>query len=604
MSSIGFPVAPPDAPAGCATLIDVLRFRGLEQAANDAFIAPCDDPDQARAITNGGLERWARRFAAHLQSRGARGQRVVLLFNTGLEYIAAYFGVLMAGAVAVPTYPLMRPNRRKFLLRLIQDARPVIILAEREIHDAGVQAFKDEPSIANVRWIAADELDEGCEELWTDPGVGPDDVGMLQYTSGSTGHPKGVMVTHANLIGQTASIYHWLERPPTTPGQTFLPLYHDMGLIGAILYPFYAGFPVGVMSPLSFVQRPVRWLETISALRATISGGPNFAYDLCVDKVSDAEIERLDLSCWRYAFMGSEPIRAETLDRFSERFARCGFRREHLFPAYGCAESTIMIVGRPAAERGPVVRVFDGRELPKGRAVDAAPDSEDARPMVSSGEALAGHVLKIVDPETREVLPQRRIGEIWAQGNGVASGYFDKPQATDDTFAATTADGEGPFLRTGDLGFLLGSKLFITSRLKDLIIVAGKNHHPPDIEESVEDAHPALQSCGAIVFSADIEGAERVVVVAEVRRRLKVSLGEPTDPPVNGALRAWQVVGEEEIVTAVRRVVSRDHDLALHEVLLLRPNSIPKTTSGKLARAAARQAYLDGTLRPARSEAP
>ena len=597
----------------CDTLVDVLLFRARMQPEREAFIFPCDVPEQARGLTYGRLEQWARRIGADLLARGVRpGERVVLLFPTSLEYIAAFFATLLIGAVAVPTYPLFRPRRRRLLRRLMRDAVPACVLASPALLVEGRECFAGDPELGHLPWVAVEEplpagiLAEVAVPVFPAPPP-PTALAMLQYTSGSTGSPKGVMVTHANLLAQVGSIYHWLRRPPTTPGQTWLPLYHDMGLIGAILYPFYAGFPVGVMSPLSFIQRPARWLEAITALGATVSGAANFAYDLCVERVSDAELERLDLSSWRWAFMGSEPIREATIERFVARFGRCGFRREALLPAYGCAESTIMVAGRGFDTPGPLYRDVAAEELARGRVRCVGAGEAGAVRLVSSGRALADHRLEIVDPDTREILGAGRVGEIWVQGSGVTRGYFRRPDATRATFEARTATGEGPFLRTGDLGFLLDGELFVTSRLKDLIIVAGRNHHPPDIEASAEAAHPLLEPSGCAAFSIDGEhGTEEVVLVAELRRRVRLvapGAGEDTgsDAPSAAVKRGggWRRVAAAEIVAAVRRAVAAGHDLSVREVVLLRPASLPRTTSGKIQRRAAREGYRAGTLRRA-----
>jgi acyl-CoA synthetase (AMP-forming)/AMP-acid ligase II len=535
---------------------------------------------------------------------------VVLLFPSGLEYIAAFFATLLVGAVAVPTYPLFRPRRRRLLGQLMRDAEPSCVLATPALRGDGRESFRDDAGLRKLPWVAVQKMPKEFDALPSDdalpPLPRPADLAMLQYTSGSTGSPKGVMVTHANLMAQVGSIYNWLRRLPDTPGQTWLPLYHDMGLIGAILYPFYAGFPVGMMSPLAFIQRPARWLEAITAMRATISGAANFAYDLCVERVSDAEIARLDLSCWRHAFMGSEPIRARTIERFVERFAACGFRRDALLPAYGCAESTIMVVGRPFDTPGPLYRDVAGAALARGEVCLVEPDDPGALRLVSSGRALADHRVEIVDPESGERLGGGRVGEIWVQGSGVTRGYFHRPEETRCSFAAISADGEGPFLRTGDLGFLLDGELFITSRLKDLIIVAGRNHHPPDIEATAEAAHLHLEPCGSAAFSIDGgHGTETLVIVAEIRRRVRLLTAADAErdaellaPPAG----AWQRVAVQDVVAAVRRAVAVEHDLSVRDVVLLRPTSLPRTTSGKIQRQAARKAYLEGGLRRAAPE--
>ncbi|HEX5760111.1 MAG TPA: amino acid adenylation domain-containing protein, partial [Thermoanaerobaculia bacterium] len=390
--------------------------------------------------------------------------------------------------------------------------------------------------------------------------------------------PKGVVVTHGNLLDNEEAIRVAFAQSEASLVVGWLPLYHDMGLIGNVLQPLYAGARAVLMAPLSFLQRPALWLETISRYRATTSGGPNFAYDLCVRKVGEAEKAALDLTSWSLAFNGSEPVRAETLERFAAAFARCGFRRQAFFPCYGLAEATLFVTGGSPAEP-PVVREVDAAALERHRVVDAPPGAPGSRSLVGCGRAAPAQAVRLIDPESRLPCPPAWVGEIWVAGPSVAAGYWRRPAETESTFGALpagVAGGEGPFLRTGDLGFLSAGELFVTGRIKDLIILRGRNHYPQDLERTAEASHPALRPGCAAAFAVDRDGEGRLVLLVEAERS-----------------SAAQVAAAAE---AARRAVAEEHEVAVEEVVLLRRGTILKTTSGKIRRGACRAAYLAGEL--------
>jgi acyl-CoA synthetase (AMP-forming)/AMP-acid ligase II/acyl carrier protein len=426
-----------------------------------------------------------------------------------------------------------------------------------------------------MRWIPIEGEGNNAEGEWQEPAVTGDTLAFLQYTSGSTSVPKGVMLTHRNLLHNSAQLRQSFEYTSESHCVSWLPVYHDMGLIGGVLQPLSGGFPCTLMSPFSFLQRPARWLEAISRYRATISGGPDFAYAFCARRADSEQLALLDLSSWRTAFNGSEPIRAETLDRFAEVFAPCGFRKHAFLACYGLAENTL-IVSSSRYSDPPLTKRFQTRELGNRRAIESASEDGDVRELVGCGQSLLDTTVIIVNPETLTRCLPEEIGEVWVSGGSVAQGYWNRDAETAQTFQAFTSDTlEGPFLRTGDLGFLQDGELFVTGRLKDLIIIRGLNHYPQDIELTVERSHPSLRpGCGA-AFCVEAKNEERLVVVHEVDRH-------PAD------------IGE--IIGRVRRAVVEEHELQLFAAVLIKPGSLPKTSSGKVQRHVCRAAFLNGTL--------
>jgi acyl transferase domain-containing protein/acyl-CoA synthetase (AMP-forming)/AMP-acid ligase II/NADPH:quinone reductase-like Zn-dependent oxidoreductase/acyl carrier protein len=524
-------------------------------------------------LSYGELDRRARAVAAMLQGQSAGGERALLLLDAGPDYVAAVLGCMYAGVVAVPAY---LPRSRRPVDRLqamAADAGAEIALTSKALLGRLQRQFSGPPRL----WLAADAAPAGIEEVWKEFHPAPADLALLQYTSGSTTVPRGVMLAHENLTAHLAMIHQALGLSPENHTVTWLPPYHDMGLVGGLLQPLYGGFPATVLSPASFLQSPFLWLHTISRTRATLSGGPNFAYDLCAGKITPEQRATLDLSCWEVAANGAEPVRPETLERFFQAFRGCGFRRETFYPCYGLAEATLQLSGGEKAAV-PVARTFDGAALGASRVIEAPEGSPGGRALVSCGRALPGIEVRIVRPETGEPLGPGEVGEVWAAGPSVARGYWNRPEETARTFGARLCgSGEGPFLRTGDLGFLLEGELFVTGRLKDLILIRGRNHYPQDIERAVEECHPALRpGCGA-AFSVELEGEEQLVIVQEVERR-----AVREDPA--------------EILAAIRRTVAEGHELRVHEAVLVLPGAVPKTSSGKVQRHLCRAAYLAGEL--------
>ncbi|MGI9427152.1 MAG: aminotransferase class I/II-fold pyridoxal phosphate-dependent enzyme, partial [Bythopirellula sp.] len=435
--------------------------------------------------------------------------------------------------------------------------------------------ISDTPSLQRIRWRATDQWEDDLADQWQRPDVHGETLAFLQYTSGSTGTPKGVMLSHANLMHNSAMISYAFEHTRSGSGCFWLPLYHDMGLIGGILQPLYMGKSNTLFSPTHFLQKPVRWLQMLSQTGCTISGGPNFAYDLCVEKVTAEQKTTLDLSRWALAFNGAEPVRADTIDRFSKAFAECGFRREAFYPCYGLAEATLIVTGG-YKQTPPMVKSFEIESLEKNDVIETEPGAEDSRELVGSGGNLLDQQIVIADPETLASQGDNRVGEIWVSGPSVAGGYWNRDDLNTEIFQARLDDGRGPFLRTGDLGFLRDGELFVTGRLKDLLIFRGVNHYPQDIEHTAHSAHDHVYHCAGAAVIVGEEGAEQLVLVQETVRRRDL------DFPA--------------IIEAIRKKVSGTHELPVAAIVLIKTRSIPKTSSGKVQRHACRDGYLAGTL--------
>jgi 8-amino-7-oxononanoate synthase len=563
---------------GPSNLVDLLRHRAAHQAHDRAFSYLVDGESDEIRWTYSELDRRARAIGTWLQSQKMEGHRALLLYPAGLEFISAFFGCLYAGVVAVPAYP---PRRNRSLARIqaiCDDAEAKIALTCQDVLERVQDVLDQTPSLKSVTWKATDQLEPGIERGWQPPDVHGDTLAFLQYTSGSTGTPKGVMLSHANLMHNSALISYAFEHTRSGHSVFWLPSYHDMGLIGGILQPLYIGQWNVLMSPVSFLQKPLRWLQAISKYRATISGGPNFAYDLCVRKISPEQRKSLDLSSWNLAFNGAEPVREETIESFVDAFGPCGFRREAFYPCYGMAEATLIVSGG-FKTAPPVIRSFDTQALESNHVVDALDEEEGARALVGCGGTLLDQEILIVNSDTMTRCAADEVGEIWVAGPSVAQGYWRRPEETEHTFRAHLADGSGPYLRTGDLGFMQDGELFVTGRMKDLIIIRGLNHYPQDIEFTVEQSH-AFVRCGAgAVLTVEIAGRERLVVVYEVER---------------GRHRDVENFGE--VFDAVRRHVAAEHELAVEAIVLLKAGSIPKTSSGKIQRHACREGFLHGTL--------
>lgn len=557
------------------SLVDLLTTHAAYQPDRTAYrhLVTGDLDGEIQEISYARLATRSRAVAAWLQERGLAGARAMLLYPPGLEFICGYLGCLSAGVVAVPGVPPQGRSQNHRALtrmkRLIADADAKVILGGREVIAALGTMTEHLPELAEITCMATEDIADEEAAAWREPDLTADSVAFLQYTSGSTSAPRGVVVTHGNLLDNERVITERMGHTPDVIEEydrelfvSWLPVYHDMGLIGPVLNTVHLGVTATLLSPLHFLQRPDRWLRAISHYRPHTSGGPNFAYELALKHATPELLDGLDLSAWKVAFNGAEPVRAATLRRFAETFAPAGFRREALYPCYGLAEATLMVTGGTVAAP-PVLLETDGA------AADAAP--------VGCGRPGQGVTVVVADPGRQQELPEGEVGEIWVQGASVAKGYWRNTLATRESFRATLPGHEGRFLRTGDLGFLRAGELFVTGRLKDLMVIDGRNHYPQDLELSAEMSHRALRPGCTAAFSVDngVEG-ELPVLVAEV---------------------APDAAGEAEKITdLIRASIGDAHGLPVHDVVLVHPGTIPKTSSGKIQRHASRAAYLDGTL--------
>ena len=559
------------------TLVERLQEQASIQPDKRAFTFLADGETEIDSLTYQQLNEKAKAIASVLQSHNAQGQRALLLYQPGLDFITAFLGCLYAGVVAVPVYP-PRANRSLERLRaIVTDAEASFALTTKLIQDQIVSRFADHNASSKVRFIATDTFELNLAIAWQDPKITANNLAFLQYTSGSTGRPKGVMVSHGNLMANSATINHCFQNERKHTAVSWLPPYHDLGLIGCIVQPMYVGLSMYLMAPVTFLQRPYRWLQAISRYRGVTNGGPNFAYDLCVDRITPEQKAKLDLSCWELAFSGAEPVRAKTIERFSEYFRDCGFRRAAFYPSYGMAESTLLITAGDKHQE-PVTASFDNQKLEENLAI-ATSNAENRTVLVSSGRNLPGQRLVIVNPQTLTECSEVEIGEIWAKSDSIAQGYWGLDQLTTASFNAVLADTqESGWLRTGDLGFLQAGELFVTGRLKDLIIIRGRNYYPQDIELSLDLAHEAIRAGNVAAFAVEATGEEKLVVTVEIKRTY---------------LRKLDV---DEVTKAIRQAVAQNHELQIHAIILLKTGSIPKTSSGKIQRHACKARYLDGSL--------
>lgn len=562
-----------DHSSSAKTLVDLLRIRADTSPHAEAYYFLATGKEQASHLTYWELDRRARAIAAYLQSLAYTGERALLLYPPGLEYITAFFGCLYAGVVAVPCYPpsLKRADTR--LQAIAMNAQARCILAPQKLSAYAQQWSIHTPELTGMHWVVTDEIALDEAGRWQQPALDSQTLAFLQYTSGSTGSPKGVILTHGNLLHNLSWVRRHFNVQSHSHVVSWLPPYHDMGLIGGILQPLYSAIPATLFSPTAFLEQPMRWLESISSARATISGAPNFAFDLCVRKTTAQERATLDLSCWEVAFCGAEPVRLETLEKFAEAFGPCGFRHEALYPCYGLAEATLFVSG---ADRSVTSDLATERLSVKSVSATVS-TNQVSQSLVGCGITISDQDTLIVDPHTRIVCLPHHIGEIWIAGPSVAQGYWQRPVETAEVFGATLSNGQGPFLRTGDLGFLEDGQLFVTGRLKDLIIIRGRNYYPQDIELAVEKSHPALRPGACAAFAVEIAHEERLVIVQEIERQSRH-------------------VDKEEVIAAIRSNVAMAHGLHTYAVVLIKPGHLPRTSSGKVQRRHCRALFLEQRL--------
>ncbi|WP_426403211.1 fatty acyl-AMP ligase [Streptomyces sp. R-07] len=567
-----------------STFTELVRERTEALADADVHIELCHRGAgvAARHMTYAEMDRRARRIASVLQDRGAAGAPALLLYSSTADFLAAYVGCLYAGVVAVPA-PLPgggpRGGRSDRVTSVLRDTGARLVLTE-SANAPDVSRWLADSLLDGVACLATDLPGLGDPDAWRPVRTRPDDLAFLQYTSGSVSDPRGVMVSHRNLMANQHLLQQVLGTTAEDRFGGWLPHFHDMGFIAHLLHPVWLGGHSVQMSPVSFVKRPLRWLQAIDAYGVTVGGGPNFCYDLCTERITDEEIAGLDLSRWRLALNGAEPVRPATLDAFARRFAPAGLRAEALYPCYGLAEATLLVsAGAPGSPY--TTTTADPAALEHGR-LAPAPAAADGRALAGCGPAT-GYDLRIVDPEDRGELPPGTVGEIWLRGDSVAQGYWRRPTETEETFRATLDDGETGFLRTGDLGVIEDGHLYVTGRLKELIILNGRNLYPQDVEHAVRGIAPALNPGVGAAFSVDAGGREQLVLVQEIR---------DTSPD-----RTEESADRRALVRRIQETVGVEFNVPLANVLLVPAGTVRRTTSGKIQRALMRALFLEGALR-------
>ena len=565
-------------------LVQLLQDRAIANPQSIAYRFLQNGTTERGRLTYEELDLQARAIAFKLQSLVTPGSRALLVYSydEGLEFVAAFMGCLYAGVIAVTTTP---PRHSKDLAKVTQritsSQAGVILTTENFLDAIKDKLVKNLDSIAlfrQIKWFTSDRIDLTLAEDWKQPAINPDTLAFLQYTSGSTGNPKGVMVTHENILYNQEMIRQGFAHTESAIVVGWLPLFHDMGLIGNVLQPLYLGTESILMSPVSLARQPFEWLKAITHYQATTSGGPNFAYDLLCLKATPEKLAQLDLSSWKVAFSGAETVRAETITRFSHLFAPCGFERSAFYPCYGMAETTLFITGGLQKE-DPIIKYVDSFSLEKNKVVEVAPDVSGSKAIVSCGQTWLDTEVIIVNPETLTECESDTVGEIWVRGSGVSQGYWNQATETQATFQAYLADSpDKQWLRTGDLGFLVDGELYLTGRLKEVMIFWGRYCYPQHVEQTVQESHAALRKNAGAAFAIDTEGAERLVIVQEVERSYLRSLNVP------------------EIVTQICQAVGQEHEVEVYGVCLIKTGSIAKTSSGKIQRRACAKQFLENSL--------
>lgn len=564
-----------------STLVELLQWRAIHQADQRAYTFMVDGKVEGPCLNYAQLDQQARAIGSWLQKYQAQGERVLLLFPQGLKVIAAFFGCLYAGAIAIPA-PAPEASRLKRNLPRLQaiakDAQASFVLTTSDIISLVDESRHQIPEFQAMRWLATEQVELELAKDWQDPGINSDQLAYLQYTSGSTSTPKGVMITHQNILFHCAYLQKACGYTPDSATVTWMPYFHDYGLVEGLTEPLYNGTPCYVMSPFAFLRRPFHWLQTISRYRATHSQGPNFAYDQCVRRITAQQRAQLDLSCWRAAGNAAEPINPRVSESFLQTFEPHGFQAKAFCPAYGLAEATLLVSFSPQTE-APVVINLQPEALEKDRIVEAPSSQEVVRTIPGCGRLVCDTNVAIINPKTLTRCAADQVGEIWVSDSSVAKGYWQRPEETKRIFGAYIADEKaGPFMRTGDLGFIKDGQLFVTGRLKDVIIIRGTNHYPQDIEWTVQHSHPALRPENGGAFSAEVDGEERLVIAQEVERNYLKQLNV------------------DEVIETIRRVISEQHEVQVYAVLLLKPGTIPKTSSGKIQRSSCRKGFLENNF--------
>ncbi len=551
---------------------DHVAYRFLDK------VASAEGEDEFIEVTFAELSQRARAIGAHLMAKGYSGQRALMMYPPSLEFIAAFFGCHCAGITPVPMYPPRRNRNMGRINAITRDADAAVCLTVESVAELRAPGGEQVGPLYEIPWVSTDLIRDDMADHWSPPPMSPESPALIQYTSGSTGQPKGVVLTQKNLFANCKMISTAFQMSRTNAVCNWLPLYHDMGLIGGTLTPMYMGYTANLMSPIAFLTKPIRWLQAISRYRCTEAGGPNFAYALCTEKITDEQCAGLDLSSWATAFNGAEPVRADIMEAFTKKFEPFGFRHAAFYPCYGMAETTLIVTGGKRNDE-PIVRDFDKHALVEHHVEEVSSNHPNAKQLVGCGQVIDEEEVLIVNPETRRVLPENKIGEIWINSPSGGKGYWNKPEATEETFHAKVSPDNGKqYIRSGDLGFMDRSELFVSGRLKDMIIVRGVNRYPQDIEATVESCDDRINSGGSAAFSIDRFGGEQLIIVCEVKR--------------NAGHKSW-----DNVINKIRSSVADQHDLPPGAIVLVRAHSVPKTSSGKTQRHACRKKFEQDELK-------
>jgi acyl-CoA synthetase (AMP-forming)/AMP-acid ligase II len=563
------------------TLVELLRSRAINQPNEHGYTFLIDGKKESTPLTYGELDRQARAIGALLQKYGAKGERALLLYPQGLEVIAAFCGCLYAGVIAIPVPPPESGRLKRTLPRLraiVKDARASLTLTTAEILGLIENVREEFPEFDNMRWIDTATVPGELADNWEDPQIDKDALAYLQYTSGSTSTPKGVMLSHFNLMHHAKYLQQACGYDEQSITKTWMPYFHDYGLVEGMMVPLYNGTPCYIMSPFAFIKRPIQWLRNITKYRVTHSQAPNFAYDLCIRRVKPQEIVELDLSSWQAAGNAAEPINPKVMERFVEVFSPCGFNWTSFAPAYGLAENTLLASTKPKGTM-PVIAHLKASALEQDKIVDAnTNDGDNIRAIAGCGRVVCNTKIAIVHPDSLTQCAPDEVGEVWIADPSVSQGYWERVEETERTFKAYIKNtGEGPFLRTGDLGFIKDGELFINGRIKDLIIIRGTNHYPQDLEWTVQHLDSSLRPDYGAAFSIEVAGEERLVIVQEVERR-------------------QENLDTDKLIADIRQEIAEQHEIQVYAIVLAKSGNILKTASGKIQRRACKTNFLEGNL--------
>ncbi len=556
----------------------LIQMRSSEHSGKIIYSFYPKGEDECISITYSELDQKIKTVASKLQQLNLKGERVLLLYPSGLEYIIGFFACLYAGVIAVPLYPPETARMKHTLERIylvMKDSGANNALITREIFNQINEKGQDyNINFKNLNWIISDEINPESENDWRETDNTLETIAYLQYTSGSTGTPKGVIIKHRNLLSNADIIHKAFEFNSRSTIVMWLPLYHDMGLIGSVIQPIFSNSPINIFPTISFLEKPFRWLKMISDIEVgeVMSGGPNFAYDLCIKRTNEEQRNSIDLSNWNAAFSGSEPVRSTTINAFVEAFGGSGFKRSAFYPCYGLAEATLFVTGGDKFSE-PIEYYISKKELEKHKIKSAAAAEADALNFIGCGKTFLDEKVFIVDPVTENICGPNAVGEVWVKGESISSGYWGKTKLSKEILNAELKElNQKPFLRTGDLGFIKDGELFITGRLKDLIIIRGSNHYPQDIELTVEESTDLVRPGFGAAFSVEAEGEERLVIVYEAKPRKE----------------NWP-----EIIQKIKDQVSINHNILAYDIALVKPKSVPKTSSGKIRRQSCKNLYLE-----------